>query len=251
MRGPAQRPPAGAGVTDAVAPAPLHPAAPQGPILGGRHRRGRLPLLQGGRAAAGAQRRLHSSFIHRAGGQRDGAEPTPAPLPERVRREDPAGGAQVSARVRRAGPRPLLWESGDAGWGCPPPPPAGAGRDARAGGGAGWGRGCSAWGAVRSGGRTREGGDGQTMCGNARGGSPGCSCLLRVGRAGSAWANAQGGAESAGRSAPYGRACVRLGSGERNRELRPGDEDGLALLTCRGDTKLLSKYVNSAMETVI
>lgn len=50
---------------------------------------------------------------------------------------------------------------------------------------------------------------------------------------------------------PTGRACVRLGSGERNRELRPGDEDGLALLTCRGDTKLLSKYVNSAMETVI
>lgn len=47
------------------------------------------------------------------------------------------------------------------------------------------------------------------------------------------------------------RPGLRLGSGETNRELRPGDEDGLALLTCRGDTKLLSKYVNSAMETVI
>ena len=85
----------GPGSPDAVAPAPLHPAAPQGPVLGGRHRRGRLPLLPGGRAAAGAQRRLHNGFIHRAGGQPGGAEPTPAPLPERVRREDPAGGAQA------------------------------------------------------------------------------------------------------------------------------------------------------------
>lgn len=206
MRGPAQRSPAGAGVTDAVAPAPLHPAAPRGPILGGRHRRGRLPFLQGGRAAAGAQRRLHSGFIHRAGGQPGGAEPTPAPLPERVRREDPAGGAQVSARVRGAGPRPRSWKSRDARSGCSP---AGAGRDARAGGGAGWSRAARLGGGAEWG-RTREGGDRQTMCGNARGGSPGRPCSVRVGRARPAWASARGGAGSAqrgGREAPPGQGC--------------------------------------------
>lgn len=156
-------------------------------------------------------RRAHSGscttgFIHRAGGQPGGAEPTPAPLPERVRREDPAGGAQVSARVRGAGLRPRSWKSRDARSGCSP---AGAGRDARAGGGAGWSRAARLGGGAEWG-RTREGGDGQTMCGNARGGSPGRPCSVRVGRVRPAWASARGGAESAqrgGREAPPSRGC--------------------------------------------
>lgn len=71
------------------------------------------------------------------------------------------------------------------------------------------------------------------MCGNARGGSAGRPCSVRVGRAGPAWASAPGGAESPSAEA---RKCGpgwgwrgppgRLGGLERNRELRPGDEDG-------------------------
>lgn len=97
----------------------------------------------------------------------------------------PRGGAQASLVEewgRRVGVL-LCW----CGKGC-------AGRRGRRVGpgllGLGGGAGC---------GRTHGRGKGHSMCGNARGGSAGRPCSVRVGRAGPAWANARGGAESAQR----------------------------------------------------
>lgn len=156
-------------------PSPLHPAACGGQSwVGGE--RGQRPFLQC-RAAAGAQRRLHSGFglpRRRPAGRR---RAHPRPLPERAPRGTWRGGAQVSARVRGAGPRPRSWKSVMPGRGAS----AGAG-DARAGGGAGWSRAARLGGRCGVG-RTREGATGRPCVEMHVAGARAAPCSVRVGRA--------------------------------------------------------------------